>query len=573
MDLAALASFFDRHRTRILAGLAGAYALWAAAFIWKSSFLALDGQRYFCLFDDAMISMRYADNLAHGEGLVWNPGERVEGYSNFLMVLLMSAAATLFDRRGAALAVQVLGAVMMLALAFTVMGAARRLLALEGGGSETGNAGRAAWKERLLPMLAFVAALGYYPLQYWSLMGMETGLLALLLALSVRLALGCGPAPSTGGPESAPASPGAATAWRLQAIALCMGMAFLTRIDAAIFGLPLALYLAFRLRGEGSWRDVARRLRGPALVFAALAGGHFAFRLAYYGHWLPNTYALKLTGVPLDARLADGWSFVQPFLREARWAFAAALLGLVLRPRPERLFLALVGTLGLLYQIWNGGDPWNYWRMMSPGMPWLFLLGLLGLASLAGLKPLARFAPAGLALVALGTALVLWKSSHRFREEALLRVPAQYAEAHRNLVNRSLALAALTDSTATLGLFWAGTPPYFADRAAVDFLGKNDPVIARHPPDLSGRIAWNGMRSVPGHNKYDLDYSIKVLLPTYVEAFRWGGQDLEPWAKDHYVTAFYRGERMHLLKDSPAVRWERTDSVITWEGADRLPSW
>ncbi|MGO8788779.1 MAG: hypothetical protein ACLQVL_15550 [Terriglobia bacterium] len=37
--------------------------------------------------DDAFISYRYAENLARGEGLVFNPGERVEGYSNLLYLL------------------------------------------------------------------------------------------------------------------------------------------------------------------------------------------------------------------------------------------------------------------------------------------------------------------------------------------------------------------------------------------------------------------------------------------------------------------------------------------------------
>lgn len=37
--------------------------------------------------DDAYISFRYATNLIHGHGLVFNPGERVEGYSNFLAPL------------------------------------------------------------------------------------------------------------------------------------------------------------------------------------------------------------------------------------------------------------------------------------------------------------------------------------------------------------------------------------------------------------------------------------------------------------------------------------------------------
>lgn len=42
--------------------------------------------------DDAFISFRYAENLATGNGLVWNPGERVEGYSNFLWTLAISFA-------------------------------------------------------------------------------------------------------------------------------------------------------------------------------------------------------------------------------------------------------------------------------------------------------------------------------------------------------------------------------------------------------------------------------------------------------------------------------------------------
>ena len=39
------------------------------------------------LFDDAYISFRYARNFAEGNGLVWNLGERVEGYTNFLWTL------------------------------------------------------------------------------------------------------------------------------------------------------------------------------------------------------------------------------------------------------------------------------------------------------------------------------------------------------------------------------------------------------------------------------------------------------------------------------------------------------
>src|ERR1700682_3186644 len=67
-----------------------AFLIYAALFIYRTSFV-VHGERYFSLFDDAMISMRYARNLAHGYGLVWNPGgERVEGYTNPLWVLFMA---------------------------------------------------------------------------------------------------------------------------------------------------------------------------------------------------------------------------------------------------------------------------------------------------------------------------------------------------------------------------------------------------------------------------------------------------------------------------------------------------
>lgn len=40
--------------------------------------------------DDAYISFRYLDNWLNGLGLVYNPGERVEGYTNFLWIVLLA---------------------------------------------------------------------------------------------------------------------------------------------------------------------------------------------------------------------------------------------------------------------------------------------------------------------------------------------------------------------------------------------------------------------------------------------------------------------------------------------------
>ena len=72
----------------LIAGTGTCFVAWASLFIYRSSFIGIDGKRYFCLFDDAMISMRYAWNFSHGSGLVWNPGQYVEGYTNPLIDLL-----------------------------------------------------------------------------------------------------------------------------------------------------------------------------------------------------------------------------------------------------------------------------------------------------------------------------------------------------------------------------------------------------------------------------------------------------------------------------------------------------
>jgi len=70
--------------------------------VWVVAVLAAAVLAAACLYanrsfdhDDAYISLRYARKLVTGEGLVWNPGERVEVYSNFLFTLLVATLGAL----------------------------------------------------------------------------------------------------------------------------------------------------------------------------------------------------------------------------------------------------------------------------------------------------------------------------------------------------------------------------------------------------------------------------------------------------------------------------------------------
>src|SRR2546426_115758 len=67
-----------------------------AAFVLALGWLAASEEAFAAItYDDAWISLRYAEHLAGGLGWVFNPGERVEGASNPLWVLMLAGCTAL----------------------------------------------------------------------------------------------------------------------------------------------------------------------------------------------------------------------------------------------------------------------------------------------------------------------------------------------------------------------------------------------------------------------------------------------------------------------------------------------
>ena len=504
--------------------LSALFVGWALIFIYHSSYVGIDGRLYFNLFDDAMISMRYAWNLSHGNGLVWNAGERVEGYTNLLMTLMMSIATLVFEKRYAVLSIQLTGIFFILGTAFFTLKIFEIL-----------KPSARVFERYLL----FIVILLYYPLNFWSLMGMETGMLAFLLSAGVLCSI--------------------LYVEKLDSKYLwltsgCFGLAFLTRNDSLLFAVLAFLYVSQTLKNG---RTYIYSFLAAGLVYGLFVIGQTVFRYVYYGEIVPNTYTLKLVGMPLMERLRNGWGFIKPFFKETGFVLLIALFGLLLKPSRQKLYLFGFFLISIIYQIYVGGDPWNYWRIMAPTMPFLFILFFEGCAEVLHRIPKTSN---GLAFTILFFALTLCGEllmDFRFLPEiSLLSYPYDNLPARKN-VDIAIAINSLTDENATIGVFWAGTIPYYADRVAIDFLGKSDPYIANLPPDLSGEMGWLGMNSVPGHNKYDLNYSIKELLPTYVQEFEVGSQDLNAWGTEHYANVKYHGIRLYLLKNSPNVLWDK----------------
>ena len=385
-------------------------------------------------------------------------------------------------------------------------------------------------------------------------MGMETGLLTLLLLFCIL---------------SAFEYEQSTKPLFLFLTAGSLGLAYLTRNDSIIFAILIWSYVIWKIPNKRvDFQNLLRFLTAICIYFIFVAG-QFIFQYSYYGEWEPNTYVLKLTGMPLFARLGNGMGFIKLFLFEISILLILSIIDLIFNFQKRKLLLLSLVLSAIAYQVYVGGDPWNYWRMVSPTMPLmivLFIIAIITLLSRQTSKEYLIHTPmflkkyekeSGILLLTL-TGLLL-ANAHFMPELLLVQKPYQTQD-NQYFVNTALVIDQLTTSDASVGVLWAGSIPYYTGRKAIDFLGKSDRYIANLPPDMSGKISWDGMNSVPGHDKYDLNYSIKILRPTYVQRFVWGSQDLSQWAETQYVEVEYSGISVFLLRDSPAVIWNKINS-------------
>jgi len=472
-------------------------AAWGGWFIYRTSFV-IDGRRFFCLFDDAMISMTYARNLVEGHGLNWARwGEPVEGFTHPLWTLLMVPINALpLHLRHLSLLMQL---VSLACLGATVVAVRRLVLA------HFADERSRSW----LPAAVLTAF--YYPLLYWSLVGMESGLQALLTVLAVHLAL----AAVHSGRD------------RHLALWLVCTAAFLLRMDMLLLVAAVQLYLLLR----GGLRPAGRRswLAGLA-VFVGVALAYGLFRWFYFHDLLPNTYYLKLHGIPLVVRLLRGLSLMAVFLRaHLELVLVAALgTGAAVSRHPRLALPAAVVALYFAYSVYVGGDVWEKDinvranRFVVFAMPLLFVLlnALLNILLNQALgawrrrtqgnddgaedSPAQRFAVAALTAAALLSANGLWFSDDAEDnwENALATRRPPLVENQREVMGQTLAFLRLLKPQAVVATAWAGIPAYFTNYRMIDILGYNDRVIARRPPIHP--LDEDSFESfIPGHDKYD----------------------------------------------------------------------
>jgi arabinofuranosyltransferase len=412
----------------------------------------------FSITDDAYISYRYMDNWLAGYGLVFNPGEYVEGYTNLLWILLIA------PWRAIGLSPEIVSLVLGLLSAGLLFSGVYVLASRLAGHSGAG-------------ISAVILAASFPPLAHYVGTGLETILFAaLIVAVFARLAV-------TGKPDI----------W----VAVILGDAVLTRPEAMMVG--LVVYGIYGLQNKSARAD--KQIWGSALLFLVFPILLTCWRLWYYGELLPNTFFAKATGTGLEL-VGNGLTYVSRFA-VGQFGWLLLVPGIlvfappILRKLPNKILPSAMGTVlmvHLIYVIKVGGDYLPMARFILHVFPLLAVLAALGLWFVCR----ARVAVA----VALASGIAMAQNVYFY-----LGTGADYRSlAEIRLLNAEWkSLAAWLKSNyppdTVIAVNAAGAVPYLTGFKTIDMLGLNDKHIARAKSSI--RVAAG---PVPGHFKYDGEY-------------------------------------------------------------------
>jgi hypothetical protein len=422
--------------------------------------------------DDTFIALRYARHLVEGHGLVFNPGERVEGYTSLPLVLL----GALFLRVGVD-PVQALTALAAAAAVATLLLAA---------GIERTLGGPDARGARLpLSVLLLLATPAF---AYWAFRALETTLFTSVLLAALALGLR------------------ELETRRWRGSGLLFACLALTRPEGAyLFLLSTAALLLAEGGTSHGWRHARRHALNAVLVGAVLAA-YLLWRSSYYGELLPNTFFAKVTGGA--GQLATGLRYLRDFVLAAPLLAATLLLPIALVAGPVRtrirspaLALALHAVaLGYVaYVVAVGADFMPFFRFFVPALPLVAVLAALGLRAV----PLPERSRGAV----LASLVVLHGAAGLATEQ-----PYRAFVAHRTaLVGQRVGewLAGRLAPGDWIAVNTAGAVPYFSRLPAIDMLGLTDAQIARRPVYIVSE-GWAGHRR--GWGEYVLSRRPRAIL-------------------------------------------------------------
>lgn len=442
----------------------------------------------YVVVDDSYISFRYARNFARGDGLLFNPGqEPVEGYSNFLWVVMLAGASRL------GLEISLVSKV--LGLVFAILSLIGMVLFMHQSGSN---------KFILWTAALWLAASGVYAM--WSMSGMETSLLASLLFLSLIL---------LGREETS--GRGFASGFILALIALARAEGFI------FFFAALAVRILNHIRRHSA-RTILEEIKWLS-AFLLPFSTHLLWRISYYGYWFPNTVYAKAGGGYIYHMLR-GLYYLYQFLAMGG-ALLVLLIGVaaLIHAKQPEIRHALTGAGFYITLITLAGGDWMpQFRFFAPILPVLCALAAIGLSLVTTLWRQTGLQSPGIfggLVAALILGLFLGES---IQSQEIERTTRNFAASTLAGHTNAAWLRKNSMPGESIALVDAGILSFETELQIIDMIGLNDAHIAHLEPKFP-----RGLAPGNGFGKWDVDYVLKQQ-PTFIQVHlnreKWENRDL-----------------------------------------------
>jgi hypothetical protein len=494
-------------------------ALAAVAVAWRL--------RWVC--DDALTSFRYSRNWVNGHGLVFNPGEVVEAYTNFLWMALLAAGY----------AVGIDPPVFSVVLSLTSF-----LIAILASKSLVERVlGHATW----VPLAAI--AIGFcFPLVSFATSGLETMFCTTLVLTSVL----------------------AATRERWLLAGLLGIFATLGHPDHAIFYVALGVALVWQRTGWRSWV----RYGTP---FVVLYLPYFILRWRYFGYPFPNSYYTKSGGAWYLSQGAF-YLFASMLVASLYALLPAAVVGIwQTRTRVLGKFAMIALPMYLGYVAKIGGDFMTA-RLLCPVLPILFVLAEVAVRRMlpAAIRSGALLVP--MALVCIPTPLhkpgeyrwFLTDERTFYETESLVPFRLKGYIARRvHVLKQYLGGATPPPTYAAYVIGYLG---WTTNWRIVDIHGLLDPVLSHQPLLKRGRPGHEREATVAHIVEQGADLSSKEIYPPQYARFSLLKLEEQTYWMVHYLPhllAPLRGNPLVEFTDFPAYLDQYLTTAATLPAAQR----
>jgi len=457
--------------------------------------------------DDGFIYFRYAQNFAEGKGLIWNPGEIIDGFSNVLWIFLLSIGFKFgFEP---IIYSQILGIIFF---GFTLLYLYKSTSLIN--------------DDVLLNLLILLVFGSNYTVSAFATGGVDTHMQTSIITAAMYCLLKAGLSDDF-------------SYKNLLTLSIVLGFAFVVRMDSAIIIviiLPTVLFLLFKNKQKPS------KFISIVIPSAIIANVFLSARLHYFGDIFPNVfYAKANVKTYLDMGIRYLCAFYKSYhLYLLLIAIIFLLVRYLLKNRShlkKEIIFPLI-TAGLVFILWHiyiikiNGDYMEF-RIMVPCLPFLMIV------SSSLFKTIDRGKIAVVLMLILLTAnnfIVAYndhseKSLAKFDETGYMPISSLNFYLYDHGFNwidigKTLGKKFQYRQDIILATIPAGAIPFYSKLFTIDLLGLNDKWIAHNGPIVKPRI--------PGHSKFaseeyilkrNTNLIIRLPIPAIREQFNETKQD------------------------------------------------